>query len=326
MDPTTHRYLLSQRVALSDLIERAPEGSIITRSGLEHRLREVEAQLEPYEGVLPHMMQARLVFAGAPVLGDYGIGADFCGEAVSQFAKAVTLVGASQDQALSSTGPVPGSADFRMLITGVARGSFGFHIREASDQSVMYGESTAVEVAVEKVKRILQASVASDEQLAEAVETSDSRALRAIQAFLKVVSDAGAVCGLSFDGDEFRFQDSQQVKRSQERLGTEYIKELDVILAGQFLGLFPVNPRAQFRITGGDVSFPEGEEYQVVVAPVQSDMVVELGVEAVHRLVLEGSTVRVRARSRTVGSGRPRYVFTGWGDSVETVLEALAGE
>ena len=72
MDPTTHRYLLSQRADLSDLIERAPEGSIITRSGLEHRLREIEAQLVPYEGVLPHMMQARLVFAGVPVVGDYG--------------------------------------------------------------------------------------------------------------------------------------------------------------------------------------------------------------------------------------------------------------
>ncbi len=325
MDPTTHRYLLSQRAALSDLIEGAPEGSIITRSGLEHRLREVEAQLEPYEGVSPRMMQARLLFAGGPVAGDYGIGADFCGEAVSQFAKALAMVGASQDQPLSSTGPVPGSDDFRILITGVARGSFGFHVREASDQSVMYGESTAVEVAVGKVKRILQASMGSDEQLAEAVETSDGRALRAIQGFLKVVSDAGAVCGLSFDGDEFRFHDSEQVRRSQERLGSEYIRESDVLLAGQFLGLFPVNPRAQFRITGGDVSFPEGQEHQVVVAPVQSGMMAELGVEAVHRLVLGGLTVRVRARSRTVGSGRPRYVFTGWADSSETVLEALSG-
>ena len=325
MDPTTHRYLLSQRADLSDLIERAPEGSIITRSGLEHRLREIEAQLVPYEGVLPHMMQARLVFAGVPVVGDYGIGADFCGEAVSQFAKAVALVGASQGQPLSSTGPVPGSDDFQMLITGVARGSFGFHIREASDQSVMYGESTAVEVAVDKVKRILQASVGSDEQLAEAVETSDGRALRAIEGFLQVVSDAGAVCGLSYDGDEFRFHDSEQVRRSQERLGSEYIKESEVVLAGQFLGLLPVNPRAQFRITGGDVSFVEGEEHRVVIAPVHSDMVADVGVEAVHRLVLGGLTVRVRARSRTVGSGRPRYVFTAWADSVETILKALAG-
>ena len=264
-----------------------------------------------------------MVFAGGPVLGDYGIGADFCGDAVSHFARAVSFVGASQGQPLSSSGPVPGSGDYRMLITGVARGSFGFHIREASDQSVMYGQSTAVEVAVEKVKRIFQASVGSDEQLAEAVETSDGRALRAIQGFLKVVSDAGAVCGLSYDGDEFRFRDSEQVRRSQERLGSEYIKESDVLLTGQFLGLFPVNPRAQFRITGGDVSFPEGEEQQVVVAPMQSEMMAALGVEAVYRLVLGGLTVRVQARSRTVGSGRPRYVFTGWGDSVETMLNAL---
>ena len=69
--------------------------------------------------------------------GTYGIGADFCGDAVSEFARAVAFVGASEGQPLSSTGPVPGSDDFRILVTGVARGTFGFQIREASDQSVM---------------------------------------------------------------------------------------------------------------------------------------------------------------------------------------------
>ena len=98
------------------------------------------------------------------------------------------------------------------------------------------------------------------------------------------------------------------MKRSQERLGTEYIKEPDVVPAGQFLGLLPVNPRAQFMITGGEVAFPAGEAYQIVVAPMQSDMVAELGVEALHRLAFGGVTVRLRARSRTVGSGRLRYL------------------
>ena len=323
MDPTTHRYLLSQRAALGDLIKRAPEGSIITRSGLEHRLREVQAQLEPYGGVSPHVMQARLVFDGGPVVGDFGIGADFCGEAVSEFTKAVAMVGASQGQPLSSSGPVPGSDDFRMLITGVARGSFGFHFREASDQSVMYGESTAVEVAVDKVKQILQASVGSDEQLAEAVESSDSRALRAIQGFLKVMSDAGAVCGLWFDGDEFRFHDSEQVMRSHNRLDSEYIKESDVVLSVQLLGLFQVNPRAQFRIIGGNAEFPEGGNSRVVVAPIDPGMISSLGLAQIHRLVLNESTVRVRARSRTVGSGLPRYVLKGWQDPVEDILEGF---
>ena len=249
------------------------------------------------------MMRARLVFAGAPVPGSSGTGADFCGEAVSQFAGALALVGVSQGQRLSSTGPVPGSNDFRILIAGVARGSFGFDIREASDQSVMYGESTAVEMAMARVRQILQASAGNDEQQAEAVETSDSRALRAIQSFLKIVSDADAVCGLSYDEDEFRFQYSGQVKRSQVRMGTEYIEESGAVPAGQF----PVNPRAQFMITGGEVAFPDGEAYQIVVAPMQSDMVAELGVEALHRLALWRSDGPAKGEIRTVGSGRPRY-------------------
>ena len=70
--------------------------------------------------------------------------------------------------------------------------------------------------------------------------------------------------------------------------------------------------------------FPEGEEHRVVVAPMHSDMVDELGV-GVFTARAPRLTVRVRARSRTVGSGRPRYVFTGWADSSDAVLAALQG-
>ena len=128
MEQATHRFLLSQRAAVSELIERAPEGSVITRSGLERRLSEIDTQLEPYEGVSPHVMRARLMFRGGPVVGDYGIWADFCGDAVPQFARALSFVGASQGNPLSSTGPVPRSDDFKILITGVVHGSFGFDI------------------------------------------------------------------------------------------------------------------------------------------------------------------------------------------------------
>ena len=98
-----------------------------------------------------------------------------------------------------------------------------------------------------------------------------------------------------------------------------------VLPAEQFLGLFPVNPQARFRVTGGGVSFPESEEHHVVVTQVQPGVMAELGVEVVPRLVFDRLTVRVHPRSCMVGSCWPRHVFTVWADSAETILKVLAG-
>ena len=165
MEPAAHRFLLSQRAALHDLMERAPEGSIITRSGLQQSSPGNRSTAGALRGGFASFDAGPSGLRRGVCAGISGIGADFCGEAVPRFARALALVGVFQGQPLQSTGPVPGSDDFRILITGVARGSFGFDIREASDQSVMYGESTAVEMAMARVKQILQASGANDEQL-----------------------------------------------------------------------------------------------------------------------------------------------------------------
>ena len=323
MDAIRHRFLLSEQAALNDLISRAPKSSVITRSSLASRLRDVEDELEQYEGLSPHLMEAELVFRGAPVSGSEGIWGDFGGMAVSDFSKAVMSVGASSVGTLSATGPVAGADRYRLLITGVTRGSFGFQIREESAQSAMFGESTDVELAVEQVKRILEASVGTDEQLAEAITNSDQRALGGIQTFLRTVSDHDAVCSLSYKGAVFSFNDPQQVKRSYERLGADYIKEYDVVLVGQFLGFFPVNPRAQFRITGGDITIAEGQQGQVIIAPVEPGMMDATGADTIQRLPLTERTVRVAARARSVGSGRPRYVLTGWVDPISDIFAGL---
>ena len=251
------------------------------------------------------MVDARLTFQGQPVIGSRAIHADFGSAAIGAFAEAVTRIGASQRSPLASTGPIRDRDDYRVLITGIASGSFGFQIEDASQQPALAGESTPVEHAIERVKEILEASVGTDEDLSEAIAETDRRALDAVQDFLKTVADNSATCALEFKGEEFRFRDAEQIHRSESRLGKDYVLEQDVEFTGQFHGFLPKSRRAEFSIDATDVSFLQ--EFVGTVSTGRVEPIVDdsLDINAILNL-----DVRIRARTRRVGEGRPRYAIT----------------
>ena len=49
MDIREYRMLLSERVALKNVIDLAPKSGVITRKSFEARLRKVEEKLKAYE-------------------------------------------------------------------------------------------------------------------------------------------------------------------------------------------------------------------------------------------------------------------------------------
>ena len=307
MNVHQHRFLLSERTTLRELIERSHPEDVISRMSLERRLQEVEATLESYEGIPPDIVKARLTFSGKPVVGCRGIDGDFGTDAPNAFFEALVAIGASQRQhtPLASQGPIPNRENYRLLITNTVRGSFGFQFEDASPQLALAGEKTPVELAIERVKEVLHASVGDDEQLAEAIADTDRRALKSLQDFLKKVADNDAVCALEFKGDVFRFRDTAQVRRSENRLSQDYIKDDDVTLMGQFLGFFPYHPRAQFRISSAKADFLIGEVGEIITARVDSSVADAINING----ILERD-VRIGAHTRRVGSGRPRYVVT----------------
>ena len=306
MDRHDYRFLLSEQGTLRQLIGRTSPGNAIGRLSLERRLREVEAALQSYEGCSARLDNARLVFRGRPVRGSHGIRADFGGRAIGAFAEAVTLTGSSQSQELSASGPVPHREDYQLLITATATGSFGFEIEDAAQQPALAGQSTPVAAAIAKVKSILEASTGSDEELADAIIDSDPRAVRAVRDFLETVASAGAVCALDFRNDVFKFHDNSQVARSAHRLSADNIRDDDVALNGQFLGFLPVGRRAEFLVSGAEADF-----LQTAIGTVIAGRVVPEVDETVAINEILQQEVHISARTRRVGSGRPRYVITG---------------
>ena len=246
MNVHDYRFLLSEQNALKKLLSQTSAGNLIGRMTLGTRLRKVEEELKGYEGLSSRPVNARLTFWGRPVVSNRGIQADFGGDAVKAFSEAVIRVGASQHGELASKGPIPNRNDYRLLITGTVPGSFGFQVEDATQQPGLAGESRPVELAIERIKEIMKASVGTDEQLVDALIETDQRALNSVCAFLKKTADSKAVCALESGGDEFRFRDTAQVRCSENRLRESNIREDDVTLFGWFEGFLPKSRRAGF--------------------------------------------------------------------------------
>lgn len=304
MNRQEHRFLLSQQATLNKLLNQTEQSDVIGQISLEARLQEVEEQLEAYEDFSPHAVNTNLTFRGSPVVGSRGIDAAFGPDAAKSFANAVALMGASKHGLLAPTGRVPHQEDYRLLITNIARGSFGFQFEEASQQPAFLGESTPVAMAIVQIKEILEASVGTDEQLSDAIDETDRRALGAIQSFLKMVADGGAVCTLEFRGDVFRFTNTEQVRRSESRLSEDNIQEDDVTLTGFFVGFLPNSRRAEFHITQADADFLTEAIGTIISGKVELD--VDDTVGDINEILKQ--EVRIDAHTRRVGEGRPRFV------------------
>lgn len=301
-----YRFLLSERATLEKLIERTHPESVISRMSLEDRLSEVEEEINAHgERYSTQPIDARLTFRGKPVVGSYGIQADFGPDAVKSFANAVALVGAGQHSKLGARGVIPNRENYQLLITGTVRGSFGFQLEDASQQGVFGPDMDPIEMAIGRVKDILEASVRSDDELTETLAESDERAVAAVHDFLEVVAEQEAVCALEFKGDVFAFRDTNQVRRSESRLRQDNIREEDVTFMGHFQGFLPHSHRAEFLVERADQDFLSNVVGQVINAKVE-----RLVDDSVSINEILNSDVRISARFRKVGSGNPTYLIT----------------
>lgn len=305
MNARDYRFLLAERATLRRLIDQTGPGEAIVRAGFQHRLRDVEEELEAYGERAARLGGARLTFRGRPVAGDRGMTADFLSDSVGEFAKAVHYIGAGQRQSpLPLTGPVPYREDYSLLVTGVARGSFGIRVEEEGRQAPLPGESTFVELAIEELKSILEASVGDDVQLANAIGEIDPRALAQVRDFLETVANNMSVCALEFRGHEFSFRDTAQVRRSADRLSSDNVLEDDATIDGQFLGYFPHRPRAQFRIDNVGSDFLNPEIGQIITARVAPSVASAIDINSILN-----RDIRINVHTRRVSAGRPRYVI-----------------
>lgn len=303
MNLQEYRQLQAELGVLRKLLAELPPGREIESLGFESRIQEIEDVLATQAAPIREPVHARLTFRGKPIVGSYGIFAEFGASVVQAFSDAVAALGASQSGPLGTRGVIPGRDDYRMLITGTVPGSFGFQFEEAPvDLQTLFPEDSPLESAIDQTKAIMKATLGTDDELTEALADIDPRAIDAIREFLGTMFRNEAVCALDFKDDIFRFADVEQIRRSMVRLEQDNIHETDEEFPGIFLGVLPHRRTFEFK--------PDDTE-EVISGKVGNEIADPTAIN--H--ILE-QRVLIRVHSRRVGEGRPRYVLLSFSNEV----------
>ena len=314
MNHDVYMSFASEIQELETLLARVPKANVISRMGLESRLKEAKdaiAGLRMQE--LPR--KARLTFRGRPVVGSYGASAEFVAKASTFFTDAFAAVVAGISENLRYMGPIPDKEKNQLLITGTAIGSFGFEFelprlqtQTANGQVDLFPEASKPEnrpeVAFEKLEKLFEvAAEGSDDDIAELVDEIHPRAVKKASEFLDYLSEQDAWCGVEFKEAVFRFGGVQQVRESAARLKSNNIKESVETFRGEFQGVLPKSRAFEFKVIDQD-HILRGK-----VGPAIEDA------DVLNKIVHTHVTAKFHVIQ--VGQGRPRYTLQTMSDITE---------
>lgn len=298
MNRRDFQFLHAELGELNQLLSMMPESAVIDRMSLEYRRAQVEEELAAYRVPDRWPLVGSITFQGSPVDDYRGIESNFGTDAFAVFSESVALAGASQVRELNYFGPIPNREDYRLLITGVTRGSFGFEFEEAGERYMNTPGPSPVENGIEQVTAILKSALGGDEELANATADAHPRTLNKIREFLTMMANSQTTCALSFRDTYFGFLGLDDVKRSLDKLGKGNIREFDREVHGIFQGYLPDNRQAEIF----DIDTQE-----VVVGRVSRGVV---NAEMIQDILGQATTIRVRVRQ--TGNSRPRFTITDY--------------
>lgn len=294
--------LLAEKSALEEMLAEIPLEDVLDRGGLQARLESIDGMLAAIVPNTRDPARVKLTFSGKPVVGSYGVLADFGAKAVAGFSEAVAAVAASLTAPLRAMGPIPNREQNQLLITNTAIGSFGFELEEVLSNQLPLNqlnaaEPTVMDQALSKTSALLLATVqADDDMLAESAAGLDKRAVDKIRTFVSTLADSDALCALQNGDSEFRFHSLLQVRHSLERLSESNLHETDAQLRGHFEGALP-NKRRTFE-------FMVHETGEVIVGRFGPGV---RSPEVVNTHLKQPCFIRVSIT--TAGQGKPKYVL-----------------
>ncbi|MFK3941888.1 hypothetical protein ACI2KC_09400 [Pseudomonas monteilii] len=271
----------------------SPGISRLTLLSIQSRIEQARQFLNENSGYAYKPARVKLTYRGVPVIGTHGVLAEFGAAATKAFSVAITAIAASVSGALADKGPIPNRLANQLLITGPARGSFGFELEEIpADKQLDIEGTTPVAQAIEILTDLLEGTTKSDEELSEPLSRLADRAISAVSDFLSELADNDASCALSTDTRSFRFADVEQVKRSKARLSRDNIKEQDEEINGSFVGVLPEKRLFEFKTVDGEVIY--GRIPTDIASPNEIN----------NNLY---TPVKIVVTARRIGSSNPRY-------------------
>ena len=284
--------LLSERGAVKRMLAETPEEFVIDRASMQGRLDVVQRRIDQAQ-VEREPATMQINFRGKPVVGTEGIVADFGAKALEQLDELVATLAASGEGTLRERGPIPNRDRHQLLITATTRGSFGFELQEHVTEPLASGEETATQRAMGKAHALLRGVAGTDEDLADAANEVEPRAIEKLRSFLQTMADAQAWCAATFGTLKADFPSLDHIKYGLERIKKENLPETETELEGRLLGVLPKDRRFEFEMA---------KDGKVIKGKVPADF------DEIDRLNgLLYKPIRIKVLETRVGKGQVRY-------------------
>ena len=195
-----------------------------------------------------------LFFGGKPVFGSIGVNADFAGRALNDFQEIISKVFTNLELgSLGTRGPISFSAGSQLMITGVAKGSFGFVLDEISDQMEL--ADTSLKNVVDEVALMIDKTGANEQnKFEEVLSDIDDRTLISLRNFFVNLDKNSATLRLVEGDNEFQL-DEAAIHRGRERTENTSIDESEDFIDGVLLGFLPEHRKFELRLSNAVVIY-----------------------------------------------------------------------
>ncbi|WP_261840979.1 hypothetical protein [Aliamphritea ceti] len=242
--------LRAELSSVNNLISSSIEAAdILGEMQFNFRKEELESKIQELEKQHENNAKLALFFGGKPVLGSLGINSSFAGPALDRFQDIVTKVYANiVNGELGQRGKVAFHGDTNLMVTGLAKGSFGFVLEETDNQLT----DTTLKLAVESAADILKKCGSHDEDVfEEVIDDIDKRVLDSLREFFSLLDKNEANVRLVEDLKEFTL-DSRSISLAKQRIEStqidENVDEHFVLLTG----FLPEHRRFEANLPSGE--------------------------------------------------------------------------
>jgi hypothetical protein len=229
---------------------------IVGELQLEHRIEKLTRKFEMLKENSPkdNSASVALFFGGKPVLGSKGIAAEFAGTALEQFQNLIAKTFATNEVGeLGARGKIPFKAQSELMVTGLARGSFGFVLDEMSEQIEM--ESSELTHIIDKATHLLRDTAAQDEAVFESLlEDLDPRTLLALRDFFSNLDSNKATLRV-VEKDLDIILDNSAIHRGKIRTEATSIEEKTTEIEGVLVGFLPEHKKFEIRDELGNIIY-----------------------------------------------------------------------
>lgn len=290
MNKDEYIYVLSERSQIISMLESMDEADVISRMSLEYRLSKIDEELERANVNVNSTAKAVITFKGDPVIGTVGISSKFGSKILNAFNSAITTISTALQPFLASQKIEP------MIITGTAKGSFGFVLEEPSRGDILdFDEKSITSFSLEKAYKVLNSAIGNDDELlATELEDLDELSIKKLREFIDILVKEKTIFTLKNNDFSLVVRSPQQLETISYKLSVDNIREEIKTFSVIFTGVLPNKRRCEFKFANDD--------QDVEVATI-SQNIEHPGV--INTLV--NNVVQAKFLCTTVGTGKTKY-------------------